>query len=593
MYASGWLTVLSVAFGVVEVDYRVNDKVRHKMNLSPLWAVCFVVMRASEVAFRISVLVVWAVITWRKGQWMMFALCSVLWLSYTCALKVSEPENVAKDHVVAHGLMAISFFVVNPARFVQKVGYVRARNNVSTVMLFARWIEASVLVATVVAETLQHPGLSFWKDHESAFFQILGCCAVYLVSMPFGWHLEGNRAPPEDAVLELIPHRARRTGRVLRGAPRGLSSYLFNVGTGLTHRMFTQIDEQLSDFLIERTLGTGAYGVVVLVRQRSSRGRELKPADQRSYAMKLQCVSNHGPSEVMQSKKVLAERERDILRKLSHPFIVRLIHYFEVPQRTWVDASSCELIKDRHGCPQHFDKAIVMEYCPEGDLECFILKHSVSATSVTSPPDSLDSDFISSSSHRDWDDSIAWLLRMRRFVAEISVALQFLHAHSVIYRDLKPANTLLKVWDDGELHVCMSDFGGSKETMDGNGPESLAGTLMYAAPEILEIRHSGEKRQYSVAVDNFSFGRMILVMLWRTKFMSDEEELVMPDTEEYQGDHRVPELAAELIRTLTQRNPALRGDLGALCAHSFFSEFAHLHRKCPAIQWGRLTHGAP
>jgi len=405
--------------------------------------------------------------------------------------------------------------------------------------------------------------------------------------MPLGWDSQ-SRSPPEDAVLELIPHRAKRSGRVLTGTPRGLSSYLLTVGTALTHWMFTQPEQQLSDFLIERVLGRGAYGVVVLVRQRSVRGRAVKLADQLCYAMKLQSVSNQRQSRVMQSKLVIAERERDILRKLSHPFVIRLIHYFEVPERTWTDASTGEVITDKFGCVRQFHKAIVMEYCPEGDLECHILKHASEAhlnrdnnipASLSAQPD--DEDFL-----------FLWLMRMRRFTAEISVALQFLHGHSVTYRDLKPANTLLKWWADEQLHVCMSDFGHSKAMTDEDRPESLAGTALYAAPEILDIHSTSEKRSYSQTVDNYSFGRMIIVMLWRTKFMSDEYELVMPEPDEYDGDPRVPVHAVNLIKILTQEDPRRRGDLGALGAHPFFCEFLHLDFSCPAIQWSRLTHGS-
>merc|ERR1712000_644662 len=110
------------------------------------------------------------------------------------------------------------------------------------------------------------------------------------------------------------------------------------------------------------------------------------------------------------------------------------------------------------------------------------------------------------------------------------VALAFLHARRVTYRDLKPQNVLLKAGRHDELHICFTDFGFSKElrsgalshasstgfSVGGNRMDSLAGTPLYAAPEIMAIAQHQNREEYTPAVDLFSLGRTMLVMLWRT-----------------------------------------------------------------------------
>lgn len=64
---------------------------------------------------------------------------------------------------------------------------------------------------------------------------------------------------------------------------------------------------------------------------------------------------------------------------------------------------------------------------------------------------------------------------VRLYVAEIALALDFLHQAGIIYRDLKPQNVLL----DQHYHVRLIDFGLSKWLSIGSRTRTLCGTLQY------------------------------------------------------------------------------------------------------------------
>lgn len=78
---------------------------------------------------------------------------------------------------------------------------------------------------------------------------------------------------------------------------------------------------------------------------------------------------------------------------------------------------------------------------------------------------------------------------VRFYTAEIVCALEHLHSLGIIYRDIKLENILL----DEDGHVCLCDFGLSKEFLDdGDGPAaerrtySFCGTIEYMAPELIQ-----------------------------------------------------------------------------------------------------------
>ena len=70
---------------------------------------------------------------------------------------------------------------------------------------------------------------------------------------------------------------------------------------------------------------------------------------------------------------------------------------------------------------------------------------------------------------------------MAFYCGEVLLCLEYLHSHNLIYRDLKPENLLL----DSDGHIKITDFGLSKEGVEGDELHSLCGTPEYLAPEII------------------------------------------------------------------------------------------------------------
>ena len=200
-------------------------------------------------------------------------------------------------------------------------------------------------------------------------------------------------------------------------------------------------DINLDCFQVEKLIGKGTFGKVMLVRKKDTGA---------IYAMKV-------------IKKGLIERykhvdhtktEREILGQLDHPFLVKLRYAFQSKTKLYM----------------------VMDFVNGGEL-FFHLKRSKQF--------SVD--------------------RTRFYAAEILLALEYLHQHGVVYRDLKAENVLL----EQSGHIKLTDFGLSKRFY---APEnfrtySFCGTPEYLAPEILQnIGHDK-------AVDYWSFGVLLYEMM--------------------------------------------------------------------------------
>ncbi|KAJ4754195.1 Protein kinase G11A [Rhynchospora pubera] len=148
----------------------------------------------------------------------------------------------------------------------------------------------------------------------------------------------------------------------------------------------------LSHFRLLKRLGCGDIGSVYLSELSGTKSY---------FAMK---VMDKG-SLAGRKKLLRAQTEKEILQLLDHPFLPTLYTHFET---------------DKFSC-------LVMEYCPGGDLHTLRQRQP----------------------GKHFPEQA-----VKFYVAEVLLALEYLHMLGIVYRDLKPENVLVR--EDG--HIMLSDF---------------------------------------------------------------------------------------------------------------------------------------
>jgi serine/threonine protein kinase len=255
------------------------------------------------------------------------------------------------------------------------------------------------------------------------------------------------------------------------------------------------------DFDVSCQLGSGSFGNVYQVVHRKS-GQTL--------AMKLLDKEKYSNAKM----KKFAMVERDILANVHHPYIVQLHYAFQTETRL----------------------ALVMDYCPGGSMEQLLKRVGRLSAELA-----------------------------RHYIAQVLLALEHLHCHGVLYRDLKPANVLI----DAEGHATLVDFGLCKEDDYG---ASFVGSVDLLAPEVLMGEGHGR------LVDVYGLGALLYTFLaGKTPFYKGQQQRTWEAIlhSELEMPANATEDAASLITQLMERDPEQR--LGSnstedVRTHPFFSE---------------------
>ncbi|CAI0555012.1 unnamed protein product [Linum tenue] len=187
-------------------------------------------------------------------------------------------------------------------------------------------------------------------------------------------------------------------------------------------------------------------------------------------------------SKLNKHMKDCLDCELGFLSSVHHPNIIRLFHFFQVVR---IELGSMKLI--RFGLQDDDSVFMVLEFCGLGDLAAYIRNHGRVEEKAA-----------------------------RRFMQQLGgnlilfygwAGLEVLNSHHIVHRDLKPENILLSGQDDDDLVLKIADFGLSRGIHPGKYAETVCGSPLYMAPEVLQFQ------RYSSKVDMWSTGAILFELL--------------------------------------------------------------------------------
>ena len=277
----------------------------------------------------------------------------------------------------------------------------------------------------------------------------------------------------------------------------------------------------IDDFDKLSVVGRGGFGKVQLFRQRETG---------QVYVIKQMSKVELAESDML--KRTILEK--NVLLQMDHPFIV----------------------KARFAFQNTTDVFIGMDYVPGGEL--YERLRQVNRLSV--------------------DD-------MKLYVAQLSVAVGYLHAKGIVHRDLKPENVLF----DKDGYIRITDFGLVKQLKDGPS-KTFCGTPDYIAPEMIK------GRDYGCPVDWWSIGCLGYEMIiGQPPFYNQDAHTVyraaVMNPVTFPDSILVPDVARDFLLQLLTKDPHTRlganGDIEEVKKHPFFAglNWSDLEAKKIPMPW--------
>eukprot|EP00418_Pyrodinium_bahamense_P098930 CAMPEP_0179039564 /NCGR_PEP_ID=MMETSP0796-20121207/15205_1 /TAXON_ID=73915 /ORGANISM="Pyrodinium bahamense, Strain pbaha01" /LENGTH=549 /DNA_ID=CAMNT_0020735899 /DNA_START=38 /DNA_END=1687 /DNA_ORIENTATION=+ len=263
-----------------------------------------------------------------------------------------------------------------------------------------------------------------------------------------------------------------------------------------------------------KVLGSGYNGVVRLA---TSRGQAANSQKYAVKAFKLAMVAD--------DKKAQLESEVEIFLSMDHPHITRLYDVYESNENLY----------------------LVMECMEGGELFDRVTE-------------------LKRFSERDAADAVWQML----------LALNYIHSHGIVHRDLKLENFLYD--SKGSSHLKLIDFGFSKMWDPNIKMHVSCGTLSYVAPEVLEKSYTSQCDLWSMGVIAFILlaGYMPFAGTESTQTKNIQLGKYTMKKEKWAG---VSEEGVQFVKALLQVNPEKRLSAQTALEHAWI---AQRHKKANA-----------
>ena len=276
---------------------------------------------------------------------------------------------------------------------------------------------------------------------------------------------------------------------------------LFNWAHNIRRLTLLTPNMAIDNFEVVKVLGRGFYGKVHLCKEK---------ATGQCFAIKMV----HKNRLLSSNKFHTIFTERDVLMNMRHPFIVSLCFAFESDSKLYLG----------------------LEYASGGAL-FYHLQHRGKFP----------------------------IEEVQLFIAELSLALNYLHNKGVIYRDLKPENILL----DRDGHVKLTDVALSKVMTVTSTTKPLLGTSEYLAPEIVSMR------PYGFEVDWWALGILTFELLFgKTPFYSQNKTKLLEEI--CSGKVTFPKgadfVTQDFVSMLLKKDPSERAGFDMIMNHPWFKD---------------------
>ncbi|KAK2379061.1 Protein kinase superfamily protein [Trifolium repens] len=209
-----------------------------------------------------------------------------------------------------------------------------------------------------------------------------------------------------------------------------------------------------------------------------------------------------------------------ILKRINHPNIISLHDIIQAPGKIH----------------------LVLEYCKGGDLSLYIQRHGRVPEATA-----------------------------KHFMLQLAAGLQVLRDNNLIHRDLKPQNLLLSRNDEKAV-LKIADFGFARSLQPRGLAETLCGSPLYMAPEIMQLQ------KYDAKADLWSVGAILYQFVTgKTPFTGNNQiqllQNIMKSTE-LQFPSNNQSLSSEckdLCQKLLRRNPVERLTFEEFFNHPFLN----------------------